>query len=183
MPQWQKFVHHIAHCVTCQTPLTAKSEVKYWGCQYLHQLRSVTVINIFLWQFTLPNLVYVIDLIIVTNCASNTMNSGNCDMYDHSTYCGNTCTMRPVPDTGSWSFYFRFRTLPCARRVVIFFISVPKRYSVLVELSGLRSILGNFLSVLCLTGLVLSADISASNRLTERNSEGSLTVGHRFEFG
>ena len=34
-----------------------------------------------------------------------------------------------------------------------------------------------------LTGLVLPADISASNRLTERNSEVSPTVVRRFEFG
>ena len=34
-----------------------------------------------------------------------------------------------------------------------------------------------------LTGLVLSADISASNRLTEGNSEGSPTVRRLFEFG
>ena len=40
-----------------------------------------------------------------------------------------------------------------------------------------------YLEYRSLTGLVLSADISASNRLTERNSEGSLKVGRRFKFG
>ena len=48
----------------------------------------------------------------------------------------------------------------------------------------LRPIVWYLHMVLCsLTGLVLPADISASNRLTERNSEVSPTVVRRFEFG